>query len=154
VQGAAAGILGATQHEPWLVYLGLTSLTIGFADFVWQQRNPLVVLYTSLIEIRSGLLTRPHRLSYTELAGWAHSARWLGFETIQAKRIYVPLQLLKKSERIRLGENPQSLKLGQPGFVALSRRDLEWRERKILGAVIPFATVTLMALFWLGFRGT
>jgi hypothetical protein len=125
----------------------LVVLAVGVAEILWQRRTPVLVLYPSFMIIRLSFLRRTHRLSYTEIVGWAHSARWVGFEATHSKRIYFPLQVIRESERTRLLGHLQSLKIGQPGFVALSPRDLERHERNLWIAYATLAIVIVAASF-------
>jgi hypothetical protein len=113
VAGPAISLVGIRQSDSAILYACLLILAFSFVEVIWARRRPFVALSASGIVIRPAFLSLSHSLAYTEIAGWTHSARWLGFETIQSKRIYLPL-LLKKSERIRLLERLQSLQLGQP----------------------------------------
>jgi hypothetical protein len=150
--GAVAGIIGVTQTHPWLFYAGVAVLVIGVANAIWQHRHPLITLSASAMVIRLDFLRRPHRLAYAEVAGWAHSKRWLGFETFRSKRIYLPLQELKKPDRIRLVQHLQALNIGQPAFVGLSERDLERRERRILGVKLALILAVIPASLWFALR--
>jgi hypothetical protein len=137
-----------------MIYPAVALLAIGVADFLWQRRNPLITFSPSVIVIKPGFLSRTHQLSYTEVAGWAQSTRLVGFETIQSKRIYLPLLQLKKPERIRLLKHLESLNLGQPGFVGFSQRNLERRERMIWGSVVIILPAVIIASLWFAFRNS
>lgn len=146
--GAATGMVGAIQSQPWFLLLTMAGLVIGIPDLIWQRRNPLLLFSPSQLEIRLAFLGRNHQLSYVEVAGWASSKNWLGIETLQSKRIYVPLRVLTKASRERLIEHMQSLNLGQPGFGGITRRDLERRHRTVVLAAVVGAIAAVVAGAW------
>ena len=131
-----------------MLVLSLALLALAVAEAVWQRRHPLIVLSRSGMVIRPAFLSRSHELSYAEIAGWAHSARLVGFETLHGKRVYIGLIQLKKADRPRLLGQLESLRLGSPGASTVSKRDLERLEIRRYAFV--FAAVILMVL--LGIR--
>jgi len=152
VLGAVAGVLGASRAHPWLLYAGGAVLAVAAVDFFWQRRNPLITLTASDMVIRLAVLSRVHRLAYSEVAGWAHSGRALVFETLQSKRIFVPLHQLKKIDRMRLVERLSSLNVGQPGFDGVTKRDIERRERRRLAIMAAVILATFVGIYWFVLR--
>jgi len=138
--------------------LSAVTLPLGVVDFFWQLRTPLVAIHPGEIVLHVALVRPTQRLSFPEIAAWAHTDSWVAFERLDAKRTWVHLMPLARADRERLIQHLHELGLGQPGYAGVTAADIAAHARRLwlwagLGtgvALLGSLAVVLWALFCLG----